>query len=87
LAILSAFSFNIENLPKSGVNAFFNIEICQMLMTDGNALADKLRAHFAISSDEELHFKCKYNNLKLQNAKTLLMFLFIKIGSKMFAKS
>jgi glucocorticoid receptor DNA-binding factor 1 len=68
LASLSAFSLNIPNLPmqivsvtdQGGVNAFFNNEICQMLMTDGNALADKLRAHFATSSDEELHFKCEY---------------------------
>lgn len=67
LATLSAFSMNIPNLPMQivaitepgGVNSFFNSELCQILITEGNSLADKLRAHFATSSDEENQFKCK----------------------------
>lgn len=68
LATLNAFSMNIPNLPMQivaitepgGVNSFFNNEMCQMLITEGNSMADKLRAHFATASDESSHFKCKY---------------------------
>lgn len=68
LAILNAFSMNIPNLPMQivaitepgGVNSFFNNEMCQVLITEGNSLADKLRAHFATASDETTHFKCKF---------------------------
>lgn len=65
LSTLSAFSLNIPNLPmqivsvseQGGVNAFFNNETSQMLITEGNAVADKLRAHFATASDEDNQFK------------------------------
>ncbi|XP_058444677.1 rho GTPase-activating protein 190 isoform X1 [Malaya genurostris] len=65
LSTLSAFSLNIPNLPmqivsvseQGGVNAFFNNETSQMLITEGNAIADKLRAHFATASDEDNQFK------------------------------
>lgn len=68
LATLNAFSMNIPNLPMQmvaltepgGVTSFFNSELCQILITEGNSLADKLRAHFATASDEENQFKCKY---------------------------
>lgn len=67
LATLNAFSMNIPNLPMQivaitepgGVNSFFNNEVCQILITEGNSLADKLHAHFATSSDEDNQFKCK----------------------------
>lgn len=53
----SAFSMNIPNLPmqllaitdNGGASAFFNNDLCQMLITEGNAVADKLRAHFMTS--------------------------------------
>ncbi|EAT39017.1 AAEL009157-PA [Aedes aegypti] len=65
LSTLSAFSLNIPNLPmqlvsvseQGGVNAFFNNETSQMLITEGNSIADKLRAHFATASDEDNQFK------------------------------
>lgn len=68
LATLNAFSMNIPNLPMQmvaltepgGVTSFFNSELCQILITEGNSLADKLRAHFATASDEENQFKCKF---------------------------
>ncbi|XP_037027323.1 rho GTPase-activating protein 190 isoform X6 [Bradysia coprophila] len=58
LATLNAFSMNIPNLPmqllaitdNGGANAFFNNDLCQMLITEGNAIADKLRAHFMTSA-------------------------------------
>ncbi|XP_049537239.1 rho GTPase-activating protein 190 isoform X1 [Anopheles darlingi] len=65
LSTLSAFSLNIPNLPmqivavaeQGGVNAFFNSELSQLLITEGNAIADKLRAHFATGSDDEGQFR------------------------------
>ncbi|KAG5682870.1 hypothetical protein PVAND_012190 [Polypedilum vanderplanki] len=64
LATLNAFSINIPNLPMQivsitdgGVTSFFNNELTQMLITEGNALADKLRAHFVTAGDEENGFK------------------------------
>ncbi|EDS33755.1 rho GTPase-activating protein 5 [Culex quinquefasciatus] len=65
LSTLSAFSLNIPNLPmqivsvseQGGVNAFFNNEMAQMLITEGNSIADKLRAHFATASDDDNQFK------------------------------
>jgi glucocorticoid receptor DNA-binding factor 1 len=69
LATLNAFSINIPNLPMQivsvtdgGVTSFFNNELTQMLITEGNALADKLRAHFVTAGDEENGFKCKAND-------------------------
>ncbi|XP_055303730.1 rho GTPase-activating protein 190 isoform X26 [Sitodiplosis mosellana] len=58
LATLNAFSMNIPNLPmqliaitdNGGANAFFNNELCQMLITEGNSVAEKLRAHFMTSA-------------------------------------
>ncbi|XP_052865905.1 rho GTPase-activating protein 190 [Anopheles cruzii] len=65
LSTLSAFSLNIPNLPmqivavaeQGGVNAFFNNDLSQLLITEGNAIADKLRAHFATGSDDEGLFR------------------------------
>lgn len=65
-SICSAFSMNIPNLPmqlmaitdSGGANAFFNNEMCQMLITEGNAVADKLRAHFMTSAGGS-QLKCK----------------------------
>uniref|UniRef100_A0A182X8R9 Uncharacterized protein n=1 Tax=Anopheles quadriannulatus TaxID=34691 RepID=A0A182X8R9_ANOQN len=65
LSTLSAFSLNIPNLPmqivavseQGGVNAFFNSELSQLLITEGNGIADKLRAHFATGSDDEGQLK------------------------------
>ncbi|XP_058794856.1 rho GTPase-activating protein 190 isoform X2 [Phymastichus coffea] len=50
----SAFSHNIPNLPiqimavtdSGGANAFFNNDLSHHLITEGNATADKLQAHF-----------------------------------------
>lgn len=63
----SAFSMNIPNLPmqllaitdSGGANAFFNNDLCQMLITEGNSVADKLRAHFMTSAIGN-QLKCKY---------------------------
>lgn len=49
---------NIPNLPmqliaitdNGGANAFFTNELCQILITDGNTVAEKLRAHFMTSA-------------------------------------
>ncbi|XP_077288931.1 rho GTPase-activating protein 190 isoform X2 [Arctopsyche grandis] len=52
LATLNAFSMNIPNLPiqvvavAEGAGAFFVSELSQMLLTEGNAAADRLAAHF-----------------------------------------
>lgn len=48
---------NIPNLPmqilaitdSASANAFFNNEVCQLLITEGNSIADRLRAHFMTS--------------------------------------
>lgn len=58
---------NIPNLPmqllaitdSGGANAFFNNDLCQMLITEGNSVADKLRAHFMTSAIGN-QLKCKY---------------------------
>lgn len=58
LCFFSAFSMNIPNLPmqimaitdNGGATAFFNNELSQMLITEGNAVADRLRAHFMTSA-------------------------------------
>lgn len=42
-----------------GANAFFNNDLCQMLITEGNGVADKLRAHFMTSAGGN-QLKCKY---------------------------
>ncbi|XP_058176550.1 rho GTPase-activating protein 190 [Anopheles ziemanni] len=65
LSTLSAFSLNIPNLPmqivavseQGGANAFFASELSQLLITEGNAIADKLRAHFATASDDDGQFR------------------------------
>lgn len=54
----SAFSMNIPNLPiqilavtdSGGANAFFNNDVSHLLITEGNATADRLHAHFMTSS-------------------------------------
>ena len=59
---------NIPNLPmqivaitdSGGVSAFFSNELCQVLITEGNAVADKLRSHFVTAGDEENQFKCEF---------------------------
>lgn len=58
---------NIPNLPMqlmaitdSGTaNSFFNNDLCQMLITEGNSVADKLHAHFMTSGSGN-QLKCKY---------------------------
>ncbi|XP_026272441.1 rho GTPase-activating protein 190 isoform X2 [Frankliniella occidentalis] len=58
LATLNAFSLNIPNLPiqimavtdTGGANAFFSSDLSHLLMTEGNAVADRLGAHFMTSS-------------------------------------
>lgn len=55
---LSAFSTNIPNLPiqimavtdTGGANAFFSSDLSHLLITEGNAIADKLEAHFMTSA-------------------------------------
>lgn len=54
LATLNAFSLNIPNLPiqilavtdSGGANAFFSNDLSHHLITEGNATADRLHAHF-----------------------------------------
>ncbi|XP_050672163.1 rho GTPase-activating protein 190-like, partial [Leptidea sinapis] len=52
LATLNAFSMNIPNLPiqmvavTDGSNTFFSTDLGHALITDGNATADRLAAHF-----------------------------------------
>lgn len=54
LATLNAFSMNIPNLPiqimavtdSGGANAFFGSDLSHLLITEGNATADRLHAHF-----------------------------------------
>jgi hypothetical protein len=49
---------NIPNLPiqilavtdSGGANAFFNNDLSHLLITEGNATADRLHAHFMTSS-------------------------------------
>ncbi|XP_029033952.1 rho GTPase-activating protein 190 isoform X4 [Osmia bicornis bicornis] len=58
LATLNAFSMNIPNLPiqimavtdTGGANAFFSNDLSHLLITEGNAIADKLQAHFMTSA-------------------------------------
>lgn len=44
---------------SGGVNAFFNNEICQFLITEGNALADRYKGSFMTFSADQ-YVKCKY---------------------------
>lgn len=54
----SAFSMNIPNLPiqimavtdTGGANAFFSNDLSHLLITEGNATADRLQAHFMTSA-------------------------------------
>ncbi|CAH1109193.1 unnamed protein product [Psylliodes chrysocephalus] len=63
LATLNAFSMNIPNLPiqilavtdDGGATAFFNDDLSQLLITEGNATADRLHAHFMTSSSSMQH--------------------------------
>lgn len=56
--IYSAFSMNIPNLPiqimavtdSGGANAFFSNDLSHQLITEGNATADRLQAHFMTST-------------------------------------
>ncbi|XP_069168257.1 rho GTPase-activating protein 190 isoform X30 [Procambarus clarkii] len=58
LATLRAFSANIPNLPiqilamtdTNSASAFFGSDISQQLITEGNAIADRLQAHFMTST-------------------------------------
>lgn len=43
---------------SGGANAFFNNELCQMLITEGNAIADRFGAHFLTTSQGQL-LKCE----------------------------
>ncbi|XP_076307081.1 LOW QUALITY PROTEIN: rho GTPase-activating protein 190-like [Tachypleus tridentatus] len=57
LSTLSAFSMNIPNIPvqilavteTGSANAFFSSDLSHQLITEGNAVADKLQAHFMTS--------------------------------------
>ncbi|XP_022243990.1 rho GTPase-activating protein 190-like isoform X16 [Limulus polyphemus] len=57
LSTLSAFSMNIPNIPvqilavteTGSANAFFSSDLSHQLITEGNAIADKLQAHFMTS--------------------------------------
>ncbi|KAJ8927325.1 hypothetical protein NQ314_020223 [Rhamnusium bicolor] len=63
LATLNAFSMNIPNLPiqilavtdSGGATAFFNDDLSQMLITEGNSTADRLHAHFMTSTSSMQH--------------------------------
>ncbi|XP_014247205.1 rho GTPase-activating protein 190 isoform X2 [Cimex lectularius] len=63
LATLNAFSMNIPNLPIQimavtdigGANAFFTNDLCHLLITEGNATADRLQAHFTTSNSSFQH--------------------------------
>lgn len=56
--LFSAFSMNIPNIPiqilavteTGSANAFFSSDLSHQLITEGNAVADKLQAHFMTSS-------------------------------------
>lgn len=63
---------NIPNLPiqvvavAEGAGAFFGSELSQMLLTDGNAVADRLTAHFCTYTPS-CHNNCenlKYSYIK-----------------------
>lgn len=64
----SAFSTNIPNLPiqimavtdTGGANAFFSNDLSHLLITEGNAIADKLEAHFMTSASS-----CQQKSRKL----------------------
>lgn len=49
-----------------GVNAFFTNDLCHLLITEGNATADRLQAHFTTSNSSFQHkgnlamVKCKF---------------------------
>nr|CAD7574704.1 unnamed protein product [Timema californicum] len=55
---INAFSMNIPNLPiqilavtdTGGANAFFSSDLSHLLITEGNATADRLQAHFMTST-------------------------------------
>lgn len=44
---------------SGGVNAFFNNEICQYLITEGNALADRYKGSFMTFSADQ-YVKCMF---------------------------
>ncbi|XP_055390265.1 rho GTPase-activating protein 190 isoform X3 [Condylostylus longicornis] len=58
LANLSAFSINIPNMPiqmvaiteGGGANVFFANDLVQMLIAEGNSIADRFRSHFMTST-------------------------------------
>lgn len=76
---LSAFSMNIPNIPiqilavteTGSANAFFSSDLSHQLITEGNAVADKLQAHFMTSSSTSqqksnfLHLNFNYLIYKL----------------------
>lgn len=63
---------NIPNLPiqimavtdVGGANAFFTSDLCHLLITEGNATADRLQAHFTTSNSSFQHksnfISCSY---------------------------
>lgn len=59
---------NIPNLPmqmlaiteSASASAFFSSEMCQLLITDGNSVADRLRAHF-MTSPTGSQLKCEWS--------------------------
>ncbi|GAB6029022.1 hypothetical protein CHUAL_004810 [Chamberlinius hualienensis] len=69
LATLKAFSMNIPNLPiqilavteSGGANAFFSSNLSQLLIKDGNAIADQLQAHFMTATSTSQQKTAFYN--------------------------
>lgn len=69
---------NIPNLPmqmlaiteSASASAFFSSEMCQLLITEGNSVADRLRAHF-MTSPTGNQLKREFMNGQDKNALTL----------------
>lgn len=84
----SAFSMNIPNLPiqimavtdSGGANAFFSSDLSHLLMTEGNAVADRLQAHFMTSSSscqQKSKFSLSIKRSMLNRKATLLSNLYV----------
>lgn len=66
---------NIPNLPiqimavtdTGGANAFFSNDLSHLLITEGNAIADKLQAHFMTSASScQQKSMLRYLKIKLR---------------------
>lgn len=67
VCIFSVLAVQNSNIPlqiiavteSGGANAFFNSEICQFLITEGNSLADRCKGNFmTFSADQYVKCKC-----------------------------